>query len=103
MADAAYRERVLARLDSSSPPTDLWAAIDWTWSVVLGGARPEGPLAAVIVAGADVLVALLRGDESARALWASETHDALSLNSTLSSHPFAEQTAWLLRKTSRAS
>lgn len=74
MADAAYRERVRARLELDPSPTTLWAAIDWTWSVALGGAVPEGPLAGVIVAGADLLVALLRGDESVRARWSSATN-----------------------------
>jgi hypothetical protein len=103
MADAAYLARVRARLTLESSPADLWCAIDWTWSVALGGPPPEGPIADAIVAGAEVLAALLSGDKAARARWSSATNGALSLSSTLSSHPFPDQAAWLLRKTSLAS
>jgi hypothetical protein len=103
LADDAYLARVRSRLQLTTSPVDLWSAIDWTWSVALGGPAPDGPLAEAIAAGAEQLVALLRGDESARHRWTSATHGALSLNSTLSSHPFADETVWSLRKQSLAS
>lgn len=103
MADTDYLARARARLELTHHPADLWSAIDWTWSVALGGPTPDGPLAGVIAAGAEVLVALLQGDDSARAQWSAATDDRLSLDSTLSSHPFPDQTAWSLLKTSRAS
>ena len=103
MADAAYLAKVQARLELDEPPADLWGAIDWTWSVALGGSPPTGPLSPSIVAGAEVLRALLEGDDPARCRWAPATSGALSLESTLSSHPFADQATWSIRTTSLAS
>mgnify|MGYP001305544696 CR=1 FL=1 len=103
MTDPAYLAKVRARLDLDEAPADLWGAIDWTWSVALGGSPPSGPLARSIAAGAEVLRALLEGDDAARRRWAAAPNDALSLASSLSSHPFADQATWFIRTTSLAS
>ena len=103
MDDAGYLARVRARLELTESPEEIWSAIDWTWSVALGGPAPRGPLSDAIVLGAEVLVELLEGNDLARERWSAATGGTLSLDSTLSSHPFPDQAAWLLRKTSLAS
>lgn len=81
----------------------MWEAVDWIWAEALEIARPEGSMKAVIGRAARLLVELLEGDDAVAARWSSLTRDQLSLGSTLQSHPFPDQAAWLLLKMSRAS
>jgi hypothetical protein len=109
LSDPAYlgtvRERLAPALEAE--PSDLWQSIDWTWAVMPGHGPPQGPpqgpLSRAIARGSSVLRELLAGDDTALERWAAATGDRLSLHSTLSSHPFADQASWLLRKTSLAS
>ena len=101
--ESAYRTAVLERLrpELDGAPDDLWAAIPWTWAVLLGGERPRGGvLTGAVVEAAAVLREWLGGDESIetlRARWSATGAAPLALGSTLRSHPFPDLRAWSIR------
>lgn len=106
--DPAYRTAVLTRLqhELSAAPDDLWVAIPWTWTSVLGGTPPEmGALGPAVRKAASVLSAWFASDELIDALklrWNEAVGDQLALGSTLRSHPFADLRSWSIRPPSAA-
>ena len=105
LTDDAYRARVSERLAPAlvREANDMWEAIDWTWACMLGLGHPRGPLATEIEHAAKMLERLLVGEDIDAITWAKLTEEKLSLGSTLRSHPFPDQAAWLLQRTSHAS